>query len=289
MRLLRRIASVLKRGTKVDESLFSELEVMLIEADVGVRATHKILDWVKQTSMERKFDNSSQIAEVLRESLIATLQTDGVVQLNPGLHVILVVGVNGTGKTTSIAKLANYYLSEGRKVMLACCDTYRAAAGEQLALWADRLNVYAVIGQNGADSASVAFDAVDAATARGTDLLLIDTAGRQHTRAPLMQQLEKIRRVLDKRLEGAPHQVLLVLDATTGQNAISQAEAFTSQIGVTGIMLTKLDGTAKGGIVIAIADRFKIPICWIGLGEGLQHLEKFNPTQFVNHIFGVRS
>jgi len=289
MRLLRRIASVLRRGRRVDESLFSELEVILIEADVGVTATQKILDSLKRVSMERKFDDSSQIVEVLKESLIDILRADEMVQLKPGLHVILVVGVNGTGKTTSIAKLANYYISEGRRVMLACCDTYRAAAGEQLALWADRLNVYAVIGQNGADSASVAFDAVDAATARGNDLLLIDTAGRQHTRTPLMQQLEKIRRVLGKRLEGAPPEVLLVLDATTGQNAISQAQAFTSQIGVTGIMLTKLDGTAKGGIVIAIADRFKIPICWIGVGEGLQHLEKFAPTQFVNHIFGVRS
>lgn len=289
MKLLRRIASVLRKGVKIDESLYSELEATLMEADVGVAATEKILNSVRKISTERKFENSSQIIEGVKEDLITILGAEELVPLSPGLQVILVVGVNGTGKTTSIAKLAHYYVSEGRKVMVACCDTYRAAAGEQLALWAHRLHVDSIIGQNGADSASVAFDAVDAAIARGNDLLIIDTAGRQHTRAPLMQELEKTRRVLGNRLEGAPHQVLLVLDATTGQNAISQAQVFTTQIGVTGIILTKLDGTAKGGIVIAIADRFKIPICWVGVGEGLEHLEKFDPREFVNQIFGVRS
>lgn len=285
MRFLHKIASVLRRGVKIDECLFSELEERLIEADVGLPATQKILDSVKKAVIEEKFRNSTDIIGVLKQSLIGILRIDSPIQLVSGLEVILVVGVNGTGKTTSIAKLANYYRSGGKKVMLACCDTYRAAAGEQLRRWASRLDVDSVIGQDGADPASVAFDAVDAALARRTDILLIDTAGRQHTRAPLMQELAKIKRVLGNKLKGAPHQVLLVLDATTGQNAISQAQSFTTKVGITGIVLTKLDGTAKGGIVIAIADRFRIPIYWVGVGEGLEHIEKFDPTQFVNRIF----
>ncbi len=285
MKLLHKIVSVLKKGAKIDESFFSELEEMLIEADMGLAAAQKILDSVKEAAIERKFKDSSQIIEILKKNLIDTLGAEESIQLDPGLQIILTLGVNGTGKTTSIAKLANYYISEGRSVILACCDTYRAAAGEQLACWADRLNVDSIIGEDGADPASVAFDAVDAAIARKNDLLIVDTAGRQHTRAPLMQELEKIRRVLGNRLEGAPHQILLVLDATTGQNAISQARSFTKQVGVTGIILTKLDGTAKGGIVIAIADQFKIPIYWVGVGEGLEHLEKFSPEEFVNRIF----
>lgn len=289
MRLLRRIASMLRRGAKIDESLLCELEERLIEADVGFTTAQKFLDSVKKAWTEGECEDSVQIIEVLKEDLTQILNIGETVQLKPGLQVILVVGVNGTGKTTSIAKLANYYTLEGRRVMLVCGDTYRAAAGEQLALWVKRLNVDSVIGQNGADPASVAFDAIDAALARGNDLLIIDTAGRQHTRAPLMQELKKIKRVLGNRLKGAPHQVLLVLDATTGQNAISQARSFTTQVGVSGIILTKLDGTAKGGIVIAIADQFKIPIVWVGVGEGLEHLERFDPDDFVNRIFGVRS
>ncbi len=289
MKLLRKIASVLRRGGKIDESLFAELEETLIEADVGLPTTQEILNSAREVAHDKGLKNSSEIIEVLRENLIEIVGTEASVHLSPGLQVILLVGVNGTGKTTSIAKLANYYQIQGRKVMLACCDTYRAAAGKQLALWVEKLNVDSVIGQDGADPASVVFDAVDAALARRNDLLIIDTAGRQHTRAPLMQELKKIKRVLGNRLRGAPHQVLLVLDATTGQNAISQARSFTASVGVTGIILTKLDGTAKGGIVIAIADQFDLPICWVGVGERLENLEKFVPQVFVNQIFGVES
>jgi len=285
MRLLRQIASVLKRGVKVDESFFAELEERLIEADVGLTATQKILDSLRDALTKRRFDSSEEIVEILKEGLIAILSLPQPPPLAPGLQVILMVGVNGTGKTTSMAKLAHYYLAQGRKVILACSDTYRAAAGEQFSRWTERLGVPSVVGQDGADPASVAFDAADAALRRGNDLLLIDTAGRQHTRTALMQQLQKIRRVLANRLEGAPHQTLLVLDATTGQNALSQAQSFAEQMGITGIMLTKFDGTAKGGIVIAIADRFGIPICWVGTGEGLEHLERFDPTAFVRRIF----
>jgi fused signal recognition particle receptor len=256
-----------------------------MEADVGLTATHQILDALRDASAAKRLENSSEIVEVLRENLIGILAAEQPSPLEPGLQVILLVGVNGTGKTTSMAKLAHYYLATGRKVILACSDTYRAAAGEQFTRWAEKLDVPSVVGQDGADPASVAFDAADAALSRGNDLLIIDTAGRQHTRTTLMQQLQKIGRVLGNKIEGAPHRTLLVLDATTGQNALSQARSFTDHIGVTGIVLTKLDGTAKGGIVIAIAGQFGIPICWVGTGEGLQHLEKFDPTAFVNRIF----
>ena len=284
MNLLQKLASVLKKGARLDEAFFSELEEKLIEADVGLGASQKILNSLKSSAATGELKNSAEMIDVLKSVLTNILTCGPPIQVSPDLHVVLVVGVNGTGKTTTIAKLANHYSSQ-KRVMLACCDTYRAAAGEQLRVWAQRLGVDSIIGHDGADPASVAFDAVDAAMARGSNLLIIDTAGRQHTRAPLMDELSKIKRVLGNKVTGSPHEVLLVLDATTGQNALSQAQSFTTHIGVTGIVLSKLDGTAKGGIVIAIADRFGIPIRWIGVGEGLPHLEKFDPQRFVNRIF----
>jgi fused signal recognition particle receptor len=285
MRLLRRIASFLKKGSKVDEALFNELEERLIEADVGLAATHKLLEKIDLACREGRCQNSTQIIDLLKEALLEILGRMESTEVDARPEVIMAVGVNGTGKTTSIAKLAHHYNKNGKKVMLVCCDTYRAAAGEQLATWARRLNVDSVIGESGADPASVAFDALDAAVARSCDLLIVDTAGRQHTRGPLMEELAKVKRVIGTRLAGAPHRVLLVLDATTGQNAISQARIFTEQIGVTGIVLTKLDGTAKGGILIAIADQFRLPIDWIGLGEEVDQIRGFSPSEFVDSIF----
>lgn len=285
MRLLRRVASFLRKGGKVDEPLFNELEERLIEADVGLAATQELLKRIDHACRKGECENSTQIIDVLKMALLEILGPTEIAEIDAHPEVIMAVGVNGTGKTTSIAKLAHHYIRMEKKVMLVCCDTYRAAAGEQLSTWARRLNVDSVIGESGADPASVAFDAIDAAVARGCDLLMVDTAGRQHTRGPLMEELAKVKRVIGTRLAGAPHQVLLVLDATTGQNAISQARTFTGRIGITGIVLTKLDGTAKGGILIAIADQFRLPIHWIGVGEGVEHIKRFSPEEFVDSIF----
>ena len=285
-----RIGEVLHRRPKLDENTLEEIEELLIQADVGVTPTLRIVDSLREsfagTSVSDETEGS--VRDLLQEEILKILQSaEGnrrPTQLgNP--HVVLVVGVNGVGKTTAIGKLANRYQAVGKRVLVAACDTFRAAAIEQLAVWAERSGAEIVRHQRGADAASVAFDALQAAKSREIDVVLIDTAGRLHTKVNLMAELKKIRRVLEKGLEGAPHETLLVLDATTGQNAVSQARQFHSDLGLSGLILAKLDGTAKGGVVIAIADELGIPVQMVGLGEGLEDLSDFDSETFTKALF----
>jgi fused signal recognition particle receptor len=265
------------------------MEEILIRGDVGVKTAAKLLDELRKEVGTNAEVRPEQILNILRGQIEEILDDQGSERWSPSPlakpHVVLVVGVNGTGKTTSIAKLAKMYLDQGKRVLLAGCDTFRAAANEQLEIWADRLGIQFVKNQPGADPAAVAFDAIRAAQARGVDVLIIDTAGRLHTKKSLMEELKKITRVIGKQIQEGPHETLLVLDATVGQNAISQAQLFHEALGLTGIILAKLDGTAKGGIVIAIKDQLHIPVAYIGIGEGLDDLEPFDVHRFVGALF----
>ena len=274
-------------GRKIDEELLDEIEEQLILADIGVKTASKIRDDLQAACKEHKIENSEEILEYLKSEMKKYWpQADRSIRMaEKPPTVILVVGVNGTGKTTSIAKLAYLFKQQGKKVCLAAADTFRAAAVEQLSIWADRIGADIVKGAQGADPAAVAFDACDAAIARKADVLIIDTAGRLHTKENLMRELGKIRNVVSKKVPGAPHEVLLVLDATTGQNAINQAKVFTEAVDVTGIFLAKLDGTAKGGIVIAIRDELNIPVKFVGIGEKYEDIEPFDPDTFVEALF----
>jgi len=284
MNLFKKISSYLKRGLKLDEEFFVSLEEKLVEADVGILTCKKIVNKIREEVRKHKLVDSTAIIPYVKKEILDILSVEREINFNSQLHTILVIGVNGTGKTTTIAKLANYYKGLKKDVLLACCDTYRAASFTQLGIWADRLNVGIVKGASGADPGAVAYDAVESAFEK-KNILIIDTAGRQHTKYNLMEELKKIKRVLAKKIEGAPAEVLLVLDATTGQNALSQARLFTKNLDVTGIVIAKLDGTAKGGIVIAIADELKIPIRYIGIGEGVEDFNIFNKEKFVDSIF----
>ena len=268
-------------GKRIDAATLEELEAALLGADVGVAATEEILTTLKKTSPD------SDLREVLKEEIVRLLlSVPGTLQPTPSTlpWVILIVGVNGTGKTTTIAKLAKRYKDEGKKVLIAAGDTYRAAAVEQLGVWAQRAGVDLIEARMGQDPAAVAYDAVTGARSRGAEVLIVDTAGRLHTKSNLMEELTKIKRVVAKQDPGYPQEVLLVLDATTGQNAISQAKMFTEAVGVTGIVLTKLDGTAKGGIVIAISKELGIPVKYIGVGEKLDDLADFDPSTFAEAL-----
>lgn len=270
----------------IDESLFEELEELLVTADLGIDITMKMVGRIRKKA--RKLENAEDLKQVLKEELISlfpTLSEMPVESLTSKPRVIMVVGVNGTGKTTTLGKLAMKYTSAGKKVLIAAADTFRAAAMEQVQIWAERSNASIVKHKEGADPAAVAYDAVEAAMARGMDIVLIDTAGRLHTQKNLMKELKKIKRSIDKKLPEAPHEILMVLDATTGQNAISQAALFNEAVGLTQIALTKLDGTAKGGIVAAIANTMALPIAYVGIGEQIEDLQKFEPEQFINAIF----
>ncbi|MDY6914367.1 MAG: signal recognition particle-docking protein FtsY [Planctomycetota bacterium] len=273
-------------GRKLDSELMDELEAMLIQADFGVAMATKTCDDLQRAYREKRIEGGKDVIEFLKAELKDCWpQADRAVHFAPtGPTVILVAGINGSGKTTSIAKLAWQFKQDGKKVCLAAADTFRAAAVEQLAIWADRIGADIVKG-GGSDPAAVVFDACDAAVARGADVLLVDTAGRLHTKDNLMRELTKIRDVVARKIPGAPHEVLLVLDATTGQNAINQAKAFTAAIDVTGIFLAKLDGTAKGGIVVAIRDETNLPVKFVGIGETYQDIEHFDPDQFVDALF----
>ena len=274
--------------TKIDDEVYDDLEELLIQADMGVETTMAIVEDMRQKARERKLENPEALIDVLKEELTALLETgDHAVnwETENKPHVTLIAGVNGSGKTTTAGKLAAHLKRDGKSVMLAAADTFRAAAVEQLTIWSERANVPLIKHQEGADPASVAFDAADAAISRNIDCLLIDTAGRLHTKVNLMEELKKIRRVVQKRHEDAPHQVLLVLDATTGQNGLQQAKLFTEALEVTGIVLTKLDGTAKGGIAVAIQKQLGIPIKYIGVGEGIDDLQPFDPKAFVDALF----
>jgi len=281
------LSSVLSLGRKIDESLLDELEETLISDDIGVETTFKLVSELRDAYRGRQIAQTDDIIPFLKEH-IKSYWPDRDRQLHlaeSGPTVILVAGVNGTGKTTSIAKLAYILSLNNKKVLLAACDTFRAAAVEQLSIWAERIGVQIVKHQTGSDPAAVAFDACEAALARDTDILILDTAGRLHTKTDLMKQLIKIRDVVTRKIPGSPHEVLLVLDATTGQNAISQAKMFTEAINVTGIVLAKLDGTARGGIVIAIKDQLDIPVKFVGLGEKPEDIAEFDPATFVEALF----
>jgi fused signal recognition particle receptor len=287
--LLGKITEVVGLSKKIDQELLDKLEEILLKGDVGVQATEKIIQDLKNRVKEEKIEEPQKIVDIIKGEILSILQNSQTstktsrTEFNP--LIIMIVGVNGTGKTTSIAKLAKRYSDQGNKVMVAACDTFRAAALEQLSIWAQRAGVDIVKSQPNQDPASVAFDAVKSALARKTDVVIVDTAGRLHTKSNLMEELKKIKRVMSKNLEGAPQEVFLVLDATTGQNAISQAKMFDEAVGLTGIVLAKLDGTAKGGIVIAIANELKIPVRFVGLGEKIDDLEEFDPKDFVEALF----
>lgn len=275
-----------------DETLWIELEEALISADVGINTTSVLLERTRQRARAERALQAAQVRDILGEEMAALLQGNGApateqptpAQPPPHPLVILVVGVNGTGKTTSIAKLAHFFHRQGRGVVLAAADTFRAAAIDQLKIWGQRTGAEVIAHQPGADPGAVAFDAMQAARSRNFDVLIIDTAGRLHTKTNLMEELKKIGRVISRSDPSAPHQVLLVLDATTGQNGLTQARYFTEAVGVSGIFLAKLDGTAKGGIALAIARELKIPIQFIGTGEGLEDMSPFLAEEFVKAL-----
>ena len=274
---------------RVSDAVYEELEELLIEADVGVETTQQIIADMRRTAREKGIDDAEALYAVLKEEMVALLD-NGAKQAQwtteSGPHVTLIAGVNGSGKTTTAGKFAQKLRDEGRTVLLGAADTFRAAAVEQLTIWAERTGATIIRQQEGADPAAVAYDATDAAMARGVNNVIIDTAGRLHTKANLMEELKKIQRVVAKRLPGAPHQVLLVLDATTGQNGLQQAKIFTEALTVDGIVLTKLDGTARGGMAVAIQKQLGIPIVMIGVGEGVEDLQPFDARQFVDALFG---
>ncbi len=272
---------------KVDEEFFENLEEILIGADVGVSTSMELTEKLRDRIYDEKISDMEQVNKVIQEELAALLQDEGEAghDFSDPPHVILVVGVNGVGKTTTIGKLANNFKEQGKSVLLAAGDTFRAAAIDQLDVWAKRAGADIIKHQEGADSAAVAFDAVQAAKSRNIDVVLIDTAGRLHNKVNLMNEIGKVRRVISKAKEGGPDEVLLVLDATTGQNAISQAKTFKEVVDVTGIVLTKLDGTAKGGVIFSIKSELDIPIKYIGVGEQIDDLKPFEPNEFVKALF----
>ncbi|RUO59933.1 signal recognition particle-docking protein FtsY [Pseudidiomarina marina] len=277
------------KDKKIDDELFEELETQLLTADIGVPTTLKIVERLTEQANRKQLQDSAELFKLLQQDMTEILSPVAQPLTIPNDHegpfVILMVGVNGVGKTTTIGKLAQQFKREGKSVMLAAGDTFRAAAVEQLQVWGQRNDIPVVAQHTGADSASVIYDAVEAAKARGVDVLIADTAGRLQNKAHLMDELKKVVRVMRKLDEYAPHEVMLTLDAGTGQNAISQAKLFTEAVGVSGITLTKLDGTAKGGVIFAIADQFNIPIRYIGVGEGIDDLRPFDAQEFVDALF----
>jgi len=279
------IEDLFKGNRRVDDDLLEELEELLITSDLGVSTTMDLME--KITEKASKITSAEKLKEILKEEILKLMKTDQDHKPVPITkpHVIMVIGVNGVGKTTTIGKLAARYKEQGKKVLIAAADTFRAAAVEQLEIWADRSGSQFVHHRENADPAAVAYDGVEAAIARDIDVVLIDTAGRLHTQVNLMEELKKIKRSVTKKIPSAPHEILIVVDATTGQNALSQAKLFNDAINITGIALTKLDGTAKGGIVISICDSFNIPLKYIGVGEQIDDLQEFNSEDFINALF----
>lgn len=283
--MVQKMETVFHSFTKIDEELFEELEEILIMSDVGVNTSMKICDTLRRRVKERGITDGSQVKGLLKEIMTEMLSGGEQLNLNTKPSVILVIGVNGVGKTTTIGKLAANLKSQGKNVILGAADTFRAAAIDQLEVWADRAGTQLVKHSEGSDPAAVVFDTIAAAKSRGADVAVIDTAGRLHNKKNLMNELEKISRVIEREAEGCDTEVLLVLDATTGQNGVNQAREFMNATGLTGIVLTKLDGTAKGGVVIAIKDELGLPIKYIGVGEQLDDLQPFEPETFVNALF----
>jgi fused signal recognition particle receptor len=273
----------------IDQDLLDDLEGILFEADLGVNTSSQLIEGVRQGLKRGELQEPEKVKGFIRQEILRILESGekslsiDFSQTKP--FVMMVVGVNGGGKTTTIGKIAHQYSSQGKKVMVGAADTFRAAAVEQLEVWAKRVGADLIKQSKGSDPSAVAFDAIHAAKARGMDLVFIDTAGRLHTKVNLMEELKKVKRIIGRECPGAPHEILLVLDATTGQNAISQAKLFHEAVGVTGIALTKLDGTAKGGIIIGITEDLKIPIRYVGVGEGIDDLREFNAAEFVQALF----
>ncbi|MBR4584761.1 MAG: signal recognition particle-docking protein FtsY [Bacteroidales bacterium] len=289
--LFSKISRLIFSKSKVDDDVLDELEEILISSDVGVDTTVKIIDMIQERVKTEKYVGTDELNELLR-STIASLLEDGPDMKNPDFttpdgspYVIMVVGVNGVGKTTTIGKLANNFKKAGKKVYIGAADTFRAAAIDQLQVWADRVGVHMIRQDMGSDPASVAYDTLASAKKSGADVVLIDTAGRLHNKINLMNELSKIKRVMQKLVPDAPHEILLVLDGSTGQNAYEQAKQFMKATEINSMAVTKLDGTAKGGVVIGISDQFKIPIKYIGVGEGIDDLQMFDKREFVDSLF----
>lgn len=285
--LVGRIDTLLRGRQAVDDALLEELEEILITADLGMKTTRELMTALEQRLTRSNGSQVEQVREILQDEIRQRLRLEAQ-PLEPDRtrpFVIMVVGVNGVGKTTTIGKLANQLVGQGKKVLIGAGDTFRAAAVEQLEIWGRRAGVEVIRHAAGSDPAALAYDAIKAAQARGTDVLLLDTAGRLHTKANLMEELKKIRRVLDRELPGAPHETLLVVDATTGQNALVQARLFQEAVAVSGVALTKLDGTARGGMLVAIGAELGLPVRFVGIGEGIEDLRPFDPDQFVRALF----
>lgn len=285
--IFEKIARITSRR-KIDDELLNEIEEILIEADVGVAAATRLIESLRAKAVEQKISESEDIFTLLKEEIAAILERRGAPLFRDSDKrpvVWLIVGVNGVGKTTSIGKLATNFSTAGKKVIIAACDTFRAAAIEQITIWAERSNVEIIKSQSGSDPASVAFDAAKAAMARGADLLLVDTAGRLHTKSNLMEELKKIKRVITKAIPEAAIYSKLIIDGSTGQNAIAQVKVFTEAVGCDGIIVTKLDGTAKGGVIIAVAEELGVPVDFVGLGEDIDDLQRFDAQQFAEALF----
>ena len=287
-----KVARLVTAKSTVDDEFLERLEEILIGGDVGVAATGSIIEAIRQRVKAERYADAPELMALLKDEIRKQFAGNGAAAATPSLtpdgirpYVLIVVGINGVGKTTTIGKLAHAYVAAGKKVVIGAADTFRAAANEQLDVWARRAGAVVISQGPGADPAAVAFDAVSAAAARGADVVIIDTAGRLHTKVNLMEELKKIRRVVEKAMPGAPHDVFLVIDASTGQNGLRQAELFAASAGVTGLVLTKLDGTAKGGIVLAISREMNIPVRFSGVGEGIDDLQPFDRAAFVEALF----
>ena len=282
---VKKVETIVIGYAEIDDDFLDDLEATMLTGDLGPKTTAYLMKEIRRGVTEGIINNTSEVMPFMEECITEMLGAqEEVLELHKP-EVILVVGVNGVGKTTTIAKLAHYYAEQGKKVIIAAGDTFRAAASEQLSIWADRVGVSIVKHKEGADPAAVVFDACASAVAKEADLVIVDTAGRLHTKVNLMEELKKIGRVADKQIPGAPHQTLLVLDGTTGQNAVSQAKLFGEAVPVTGIVVTKLDGTAKGGVVISIKEELGVPVRWIGVGEQMDDLRPFNAKEFANALF----
>lgn len=292
---VRKITRILHRSRKIDDELMAEIEETLLLADVGIMTTEQIIEGITETMARMKWSDASELRDELRKQITNALTHHGEFVADPDPFalpfgkkpfVMMIVGVNGVGKTTTIGKLAHNYRNAGKNVLIGAADTFRAAANSQLEVWAQRAGVEIVQQHHGADPSAVAYDTLQAAISRNADVVLIDTAGRLHNKTNLMQELEKMTRVMRKLIPDAPHEVLLALDATTGQNALQQAKEFSKVAPITGLILTKLDGTAKGGVVIALANEMKIPVKYIGVGEQIDDLQPFDPNEFAKALFG---
>ena len=282
---VKKVETIVIGYAEIDDDFLDDLEATMLTGDLGPKTTTYLMKEIRRGVTEGIINNTNEVMPFMEERITEMLGAqEEVLELHKP-EVILVVGVNGVGKTTTIAKLAHYYAEQGKKVIIAAGDTFRAAASEQLSIWADRVGVSIVKHKEGADPAAVVFDACASALAKEADLVIVDTAGRLHTKVNLMEELKKIGRVADKQIPGAPHQTLLVLDGTTGQNAVSQAKLFGEAVPVTGIVVTKLDGTAKGGVVISIKEELGVPVLWIGVGEQMDDLRPFNAKEFANALF----